>query len=302
MIGTAFLLLGALAVQDRPPAVSIRVDPPAQSSWARGTPVKVYLRTDRAAYVTVFRADTEGRLSILYPEHPWENNYLNGGRTYEITAGGTSHAFSAEFEPGLGYLFAVASEEPFDYRKVVRGERWDRASFFPEGRITGDPYASFTDLAEQILTNRAAAYGSALVAYRVEGQYDYPRFVCYDCHAPNTHPVWDPYQRTCPRFALVRYSDPKAGYRYGFRDRRAPAERSPGDWISGVPDLRRLIPWLSRPQELPREPERAAAPEPWLSPILRNLTPRLERRSPVVAPQPADSPPLQNQRRRRPPQ
>jgi hypothetical protein len=299
-IGTVLLLLASLAAQERPPAVYLRLEPPADRSLLRGTPAKLYLRTDRGAYVTVFRADTEGRLSVLYPERPWEDNYLRPGKNYEIASAGTGYTFTVESEPGVGYLFAVASAEAFDYRRVVRGERWDHAALLPEGRITGDPYASFVGLAERIVEDRGTPYGSALLAYRVEGEYDYPRFVCYGCHAPASREVWDPYGRTCSRFALVRYSDPEAGYRYAFRDLRAPSGESGRDWISGVLDLRRLIPWVSKSAEVPRPPERAAEAAPSPSSLPRNLTPRLERRLVPVPPQSSDSPPVRNEKRRRP--
>ncbi len=298
----ALLLSGSLITdQDRPPTVSIRLDPPAERVLLRGTPVKVSVRTDREAYVTVFRADTEGRLSVLYPEHPWEENHLRPGRSYQISTAGRGYSFRVESEPGIGYLFALTSAEAFNYRKVVRGERWDYASLLPDGRITSDPYASFIRVAEQIMQSRGAVFGSALVAYRVEGRYEYPRFVCYDCHLPATRPVWDPYQRTCPRFALVRYSDPRAGYRYGFRDLLLGREESRRDSTSTVLNLRRLIPWISQPGSSLRQQERAGELEPWPSSLLRNLTPRLERRWAPVNPEPRDSPPLRDQRPRRPP-
>ncbi len=303
LAGTTLFFLGTLAAQDLPPAVSIRLDPPAngERSLLRRTPVEVYIRTDREAYVTVFRADTEGRLSVLYPEHPWEENYLRPGRTYQISTAGAGHAFMVESEPGIGYLFAVASAEAFNYRSAVRDERWDHAAFLPDGRISGDPYASFIRIAERILPAEETGYGSALVAYLVEGQYHYPRFACYQCHAPATHPVWDPYERTCPRFALVRYSDPKAGYRYGFRDLRLAAEESDRDWISRVLDLRKLIPWVSKPGQAPRQPQGGAESAPWPPSPLRNLTPRLERRSPPLLPERSDSHLTREPTRRRPP-
>lgn len=297
----ALFLLGTPAVQDRPPAVSIRLDPPGERTLSRHTRAKVSIRTDREAYVTVFRVDTEGRLTILYPEHPWEDNRVRPGRTYQIRAAGAEHSFMVESEPGVGYLFAVASAEAFDYRKAVRGGRWDYASLLPDGRLSGDPYASFMRVAEQISQGKRKVSGSTLLAYRVEGQYEYPRFVCYDCHAPATQPAWDPYERTCPRFALVRYSDPKAGYRYGFRDLWLNSEGSPRDSMSGVLNLRRSIPWISRPGPTPRQPEFTTESEPWPSLRLRDLIPRLERRSAPVSPEPPNSSPPRDRRRQSPP-
>jgi hypothetical protein len=199
----------------------------------------------------------------------------------------------------VGYLFAVAAKEPFDYHRAVRGERWDHGSLLSEGRMRGDPYSAFRRLAEQILRDPATDYGSVLVAYRVEGPYDYPRFVCYGCHTPASHSVRDPYQRTCPRFALVRYTDPEVDYRYGFRDLQNPSE-SPLDPISRVLDFRRLVPWVAKPGPAPRAPEGGdrAGPGRWSPPGY--LTPRLERRLSPVKGEPLDSVPPSSQGRRRP--
>ncbi|MBW8772163.1 MAG: hypothetical protein JF590_02535, partial [Gemmatimonadetes bacterium] len=44
--------------------------------------------------------------------------------------------------------------------------------------------------------------------------YDYPRFVCYDCHAYAPYYTWNPYAHSCVRFRVVIYDDP---YYYPYR-------------------------------------------------------------------------------------
>jgi hypothetical protein len=42
----------------------------------------------------------------------------------------------------------------------------------------------------------------------VEPRYDYPRFLCYDCHAYVPYAYWNPYAHFCSRYSLFVYYDP----------------------------------------------------------------------------------------------
>jgi hypothetical protein len=108
--------------------------------------------------------------------------------------------------PGVGYLFAIASPQPFDYDPIARGDYWDYR-LVDGGRIQRDPYVVLTDLAERIAPG--ADYDYDVVPYYVERHYDYPRFLCYDCHAYASYDQWDPYLRSCSRFRVVIYDDPR---------------------------------------------------------------------------------------------
>ncbi len=43
----------------------------------------------------------------------------------------------------------------------------------------------------------------------MDRRYDYPRFLCYDCHAYAKYDEWDPYRQACARFRVVIYDDPR---------------------------------------------------------------------------------------------
>src|SRR6058998_1541227 len=53
-----------------------------------------------------------------------------------------------------------------------------------------------------------------IAPYYVQQHYDYPRFLCYDCHSYVSYPYWSPYDYTCVRFLIVVYDDP---YYYPYR-------------------------------------------------------------------------------------
>jgi hypothetical protein len=62
----------------------------------------------------------------------------------------------------------------------------------------------------------AGEYDYDVAEYSVERHYDYPRFVCYDCHAYASWRYWDPYSAYCSRFRIVIYDD---WYYYPYRRR-----------------------------------------------------------------------------------
>jgi hypothetical protein len=186
----------------------------------RGNRVRVFFRTDDDAYVTVFRVDTDGRVRILHPDEPWEDNFARGGRAYEIDRRYDNHAFVVDDYPGEGYLFAIATLDPFDYRQLARGDHWDYRAIAAGGRVTGDPYEALQVLADLMVPANYETYTYDVYTYYVERRYDYPRFLCYDCHTYAAYPYWDPYRDTCIRFRIVIYDDP-----YYYPARAYPATR-----------------------------------------------------------------------------
>ncbi|MBK7716785.1 MAG: DUF4384 domain-containing protein [Gemmatimonadetes bacterium] len=182
--------------------------------YNRGDNARVYFKSDQDAYVTILRVDTDGRIRVLFPIDPWEDNWARGGRTFEVLGRERDEAFRVDDYPGVGYLFAIASEDPFNYDDLVRGDHWDYRAI-SDGRVRGDPYVAVADLAERI--GQADAYDYDVAEYNVERHYDYPRFVCYDCHTYASWRYWDPYSHYCSRFRIVIYDD---WYYYPYRHYR----------------------------------------------------------------------------------
>jgi hypothetical protein len=188
--------------------VSVEVWTNRDELFRAGESARVYFRSDENAYVTVFRVDTDGRVEVLFPTEPWENNYARGGRRYQIDRYRGRYAFIADEYPGQGYLFAVASRDPYNYAAIVTGERWDYRYIADDGRIVGDPYAALTELIDVIVPAAYEDINYDIVPYYVERRYEYPRFLCYDCHAYAPYPYWDPYRHSCVRVRIIIYDDP----------------------------------------------------------------------------------------------
>jgi len=192
------------------PRISVSLD--AESPYQRGDDAHVYLVTEVDAYVTVVRIDTDGRLRLLFPLDPWEDNWVRGGKRVEVLSRNRGSAFRISDYAGVGYVFAVASPDPFDFQAITRGDHWDYRTVADDGRVRGDPYVAIGDLADKITPG--GEYDYDVAEYYVEQHYDYPRFACYDCHSYTHYTLWNPYTTYCTSFRIVIYDD---WYYYPYR-------------------------------------------------------------------------------------
>ena len=184
--------------------------------YTAGQAVRVSFQTEQDAYVTLFRVDTDGRVRVLFPRQPWEDNFARGGRVYDVPGYATDGggAFDVDDYPGVGYLFGIASADPFDYDAIETAEHWDYRLIADDGRVRGDPYVALTDLAERLVPAGYTDWDYDVVPYYVQQHYQYPRFLCYDCHTYASYTQWNPYSASCVRFRIVMYDDP---YYYPYR-------------------------------------------------------------------------------------
>ena len=217
--GLLSLLVGSVAgPAHQPAAVSSR---PRVEIWtdrgedpyASGQGVRVHFRTEQDAYVTILRIDTDGRVRVLFPREPWEDNFARGDRDYEVPGRDSRDAFYIDDNPGVGYIFAVVAGDAFVYDALESHDHWDYRAI-ADGRVHGDPYVAVTDLAERIVPAGYGDWDYDLAPYYVQRHYDYPRFLCYDCHSYVNYSSWSPYDYTCVRFRIVVFDDP---YYYPYR-------------------------------------------------------------------------------------
>jgi hypothetical protein len=211
-------LVGAVGDSVQPAALSGRPHVEiwtdrGEDPYASGQGVRVHFRTEQDGYVTILRIDTDGRVRVLFPREPWEDNFARGGRDYEVRGRDSGDAFFVDDYPGVGYVFAVVSGDPFAYDALESRDHWDYRAI-ADGRVHGDPYVAVTDLAERILPPGSGAWDYDLAPYYVQRHYDYPRFLCYDCHSNVNYSSWSPYDYSCVRFRIVMYDDP---YYYPYR-------------------------------------------------------------------------------------
>ncbi len=217
------MMITALGGRSGPatPVAGANPDRPRVEVWTNrgddpfhtGEDARVYLRADRDAYVALFRVDTDGRVRVLFPRDPWDDSFVRAGREFAVGRGRNDDAFEIDDYPGVGYIFAVSSADPFDFDPITSGDHWDYR-VIADGRVRGDPYVALTDLAERIVSSGDTDWDYDIAPYYVERRYDYPRFLCYDCHSYATFSYWNPYAYSCVRFRIVVFDDP---YYYPYR-------------------------------------------------------------------------------------
>lgn len=183
--------------------VSVWMD--RQDPYHRGDEAQIYIKAEQDAYVTVLRIDTDGRVRVLFPIDPQDDNFARGGQAFEVLGRSQDAAFRVDDAPGQGFIFAIASTDPFTYDGYTTSDHWDYRTI-ADGRVRGDPYVTVTDLAAQIAPEGSWDYD--MIGYDVEQHYDYPRFVCYDCHQYTSFYSWNPYDHFCSQYSVVIYDDP----------------------------------------------------------------------------------------------
>lgn len=211
------LLLTAMVVSAAEPSDSLSVrSEPLQLApvkvWLnkrdgvqRGDKVRVYARTEVDGFLTVLHVEPDGRVRVLFPLDPGDDNFVRGRQDYEIRGRGDRHAFTVFESSGLGTVYAAFSRDPFqyDFEGLVRGAHWDYARD-EVWRVVDDPEAELTNLVAQLAG--PAGFDYDLAHYDIYDVVAYGRRPAYS--GVRSSYYWDPFY--CDPF----YCDPFywAGY------------------------------------------------------------------------------------------
>jgi hypothetical protein len=141
--------LPAAVTQDPPIRLWINED----RHFERGDRAKVQVETDQDGYVVVLHADPDGRVRVLFPIDPGDDNFLRGGHRYEVRGRGNRESFTVDVSTGQGTVYAAVSPDPFRFDDFVQGDHWDyRALNATE--LSRDPEPDLTDLVRRMAGGR----------------------------------------------------------------------------------------------------------------------------------------------------
>src|SRR5689334_1689407 len=156
----AFLL--PLLVLGAPGPTAVRNaggDDPAIQIWINndrrflpGDRAKVQVRTREDGYLLVLHADPSGNLRVLFPLDPGDDNFVRGGRKYEIRGRGGRESFAVNNDRGQGTVYAAVSHDPFRFDQFVLGDHWDYRNLAPQ-RLSSDPEQDFNELVRRMVDN-----------------------------------------------------------------------------------------------------------------------------------------------------
>lgn len=79
-----------------------------------GDEIRIFFEVTRDCYVVLYDIDTRGQLHVLFPFDPWQDNYVQAGRVYELPGDWDDFALTVEGPTGYEFIQAVASPYPLD--------------------------------------------------------------------------------------------------------------------------------------------------------------------------------------------
>jgi uncharacterized protein DUF4384 len=217
MISALFGVLVATTGSAVSPAVALRTtveadDPPVRISlnsggyYYQGDRAKVRVRVAEDGYLLVLRADADGRVRVLFPLDPGDDDFVRGGHEFELRGRGDRESFFVDDVRGTGTILAARSATPFRYDRFVRGDHWDYRVLASD-RVGNDAEAGLLDLVDQMADS--AHYDYDVTSYSVGDGGGYrPYYSYYDgYYGPGYYPSFfvgfnfgSPYYR--------RYCDP----------------------------------------------------------------------------------------------
>ncbi len=151
-----FSVVLAGAPADSAAAATVSIDDPAVQLWINndrrflpGDAAKVQVRTRDDGYLLVLHVDTEGHLRVLFPLDPKDDDFVRGGRKYEIRGRGGRESFTADSRPDRGTVYAAVSAAPYRLDGYVLGDHWDYRALAPN-LLPKDPEAELNDMVRRM--------------------------------------------------------------------------------------------------------------------------------------------------------
>src|SRR5438093_10406592 len=113
------LMVSLLASAPPDPASALRSDdPPIKVSlnqdnyFERGERARVKVRTAGDGYVVVLRSDAQGRVRVLFPLDPSDDDFVGGGKTLDVRGSGDREWCCIDDGAGSGRLLAACAAAP----------------------------------------------------------------------------------------------------------------------------------------------------------------------------------------------
>ena len=150
---TSLLLLASTAGLATPSATQ---DPPihiwynSNGAFAYRDRAKVYARAAESGYLVALREDLNGRVHVLSPVDPGDDQHVSGGKKYELKGRGGREAFVTEDTAGQGTVLAAWSKTPFTFDRYVKGGQWDLDALSGQGAQTDDAEAHLMAIADDM--------------------------------------------------------------------------------------------------------------------------------------------------------
>ncbi len=154
----------ALAVQN--PAVSVQLN---HEQYQSGDHAKVYVASAEDGYLVILHADPAGRVRVIFPLDPSDDNFVRGGRKFEVRGRSDRDPIQIEGEDGTGTVLAAVSPDAFRFDEFSRNDHWDfRALGGPSTTVKDDPLAKLLDIVQRMAGDSTGRFDYDQVTYLVQ--------------------------------------------------------------------------------------------------------------------------------------
>jgi uncharacterized protein DUF4384 len=177
----SLLLLASHGFTAAAPAPSNPNDDPPLRVWfnsdgdyAYTDRAKVFAKSAADGYLLVLRADAAGRVRVLFPLDPGDDQRIVGRKKYELKGRGGREAFIADDTTGHGTVIAAVSSSPFRVDGFARDGHWDTRAL-SDPQLRDDPEAGLRSLVQRMQPS-TEQFVYAVAAYVVSEQYARPRY------------------------------------------------------------------------------------------------------------------------------
>ena len=166
----------SLAVQGSNPPVTVKIN---HDQFSSGDRARVYVEAAQDGYLVVLHADAAGRIRVLFPIDPRDDDFIRGDKKFEIRGRNDRDAFQVDGDEGSGTVLAAVSRDPLNFDAFVRNDHWDfRALGGPSQTVTDDPLVKLLDIVQRMAGDSTGRYDYdqatyVVRSYRYASQYGY---------------------------------------------------------------------------------------------------------------------------------
>ena len=167
------------SIRSDDPPIMVKLD---HETYDVGNRARIYVRTSRDGYVVILHADPVGRVRVLFPIDPGEDNFVRGDRQFELRSRSDREALQIDYEGGTGTILAAYSRDPFTFDELTRNGHWDFAALGgPDESVKNDPLAGLLEIANNMA--RANPFDYDVVSYFVNAPQLASEDGGYDSHS-----------------------------------------------------------------------------------------------------------------------
>ena len=137
-------------------------------NFAIGDRARVYVESAQDGYLVVLHADPEGRVRVLFPLDPRDDDFIRGGKKFEVRGRADRDAFQIESGEGSGTVLAAVAKDPFTFDAFVRNDHWDfRSLGGPSTSVSDDPQAKLLDIVQRMSADSSGRFDYDVTTYVV---------------------------------------------------------------------------------------------------------------------------------------